>query len=178
MAPEIDPALLSITGSSVSADPMDQTFCNVQFKIADAVGPLLLMLDKAEKEGSSHNPSLPALLASKMARLKASSRAVLIIGQSFNHISNIRRTRWLHAAGRADLAPISHEFPNFENSFLFGPSFIQGVKGQYKAKRPFSDLKKSILSYKKPFRTEGCSYRATGSSWEVNKQAHFRHHGQ
>ncbi|CAH2219800.1 Hypothetical predicted protein, partial [Pelobates cultripes] len=80
MAPEIDPALLSITGSSVSADPMDQTLRNVQFKIADAVGPLLLMLDKAEKEGSSHNPSLTALIASKMALLKASSRAVLIIG--------------------------------------------------------------------------------------------------
>ncbi|CAH2301722.1 Hypothetical predicted protein [Pelobates cultripes] len=99
MAPEIDPALLSITGSNVSADPMDQTLCNVQFKIADAVGPLLLMLDKAEKEGSSHNPSLTALLASNMALLKASSRALLIIGQSFNYISNIRRTRWLHAAG-------------------------------------------------------------------------------
>ncbi|CAH2220291.1 Hypothetical predicted protein [Pelobates cultripes] len=84
MAPEIDPALLSITGSSVSADPMDRTFRNVQFKIADAVGPLLLMLDKAEKEESSHNPSQPALLASKMALLKASSRVVLIIGQSFN----------------------------------------------------------------------------------------------
>ncbi|CAH2300509.1 Hypothetical predicted protein [Pelobates cultripes] len=130
MAPEIDPALLSITGSSVSADRMDQTFRNVQFKIADAVGPLLLMLYKAEKEASSHNPSLPALLASKMALLKASSRAVLIIGQSFNYISNIRKTRWLLAAGMSDLAPKSHEFPNFENAFLFGPSFIQEVKGR------------------------------------------------
>ncbi|CAH2300713.1 Hypothetical predicted protein, partial [Pelobates cultripes] len=73
MAPEIDSAQLYINGNSVFADPMDQTFRNVQFKIADAVGPLLLMLEKAEKEGSSHNPSLPALLASKMALLKASS---------------------------------------------------------------------------------------------------------
>ncbi|CAH2284360.1 Hypothetical predicted protein, partial [Pelobates cultripes] len=37
-APEVDPALLSITESSVSSDPTDQTFRNIQFKIADAVG--------------------------------------------------------------------------------------------------------------------------------------------
>ncbi|CAH2284680.1 Hypothetical predicted protein, partial [Pelobates cultripes] len=57
MAPEVDPALLSIIGSSVSSDPTDQTFCNIQFKIADVVGPLLLMLDKAEKEGNAQKPS-------------------------------------------------------------------------------------------------------------------------
>ncbi|CAH2295118.1 Hypothetical predicted protein [Pelobates cultripes] len=33
MAPEVDPALLSITGSSVSSDPTDQTFRNIQFKL-------------------------------------------------------------------------------------------------------------------------------------------------
>ncbi|KAM8967001.1 NACHT, LRR and PYD domains-containing protein 3-like [Pelodytes ibericus] len=65
MAPEVDPALLSITGSSVSSDPTDQTFRNIQFKIADAVGPLLLMLDKAEKEGNPQKPSESSL------RLKA-----------------------------------------------------------------------------------------------------------
>ncbi|CAH2252467.1 Hypothetical predicted protein [Pelobates cultripes] len=164
MAPEVDPALLSITGSSVSSDPIDQTFRNIQFKIADAVGPLLLMLDKAEKEGNAQKPSASSLLASKMALLKASGRAVLIIGQSFNYISNIRRSRWLHAAGLSDLAPKSHEFPNLEDSYLFGPSFIQEVKGRYKARRSFSELKKSVPGYKKHFWTEGHPYRAAGAS--------------
>ncbi|CAH2223534.1 Tyrosine recombinase [Pelobates cultripes] len=176
MAPEVDPSLLSITGSSVSSDPTDQTFRNIQFKIADAVGPLLLMLDKAEKEGNAQKPSTSSLLASKMALLKASGRAVLIIGQSFNYISNIRRSRWLHAAGLSDLAPKSHEFPNLEDSYLFGPSFIQEVKGRYKARRSFSELKKSVPGYKKPFRTEGRPYRAAGASREASHQAQYRHY--
>ncbi|CAH2322517.1 Hypothetical predicted protein [Pelobates cultripes] len=176
MAPEVDPSLLSITGSSVSSDPTDQTFRNIQFKIADAVGPLLLMLDKAEKEGNAQKPSTSSLLASKMAPLKASGRAVLIIGQSFNYISNIRRSRWLHAAGLSDLAPKSHEFPNLEDSYLFGPSFIQEVKGRYKARRSFSELKKSVPGYKKPFRTEGRPYRAAGASREASHQAQYRHY--
>ncbi|CAH2285535.1 Tyrosine recombinase [Pelobates cultripes] len=176
MAPEVDPSLLSITGSSVSSDPTDQTFRNIQFKIADAVGPLLLMLDKAEKEGNAQKPSTSSLLASKMALLKASGRAVLIIGQSFNYISNIRRSRWLHAAGLSDLAPKSHEFPNLEDSYLFGPSFIQEVKGHYKARRSFSELKKSVPGYKKPFRTEGRPYRAAGASREASHQAQYRHY--
>ncbi|CAH2275916.1 Tyrosine recombinase [Pelobates cultripes] len=176
MAPEVDPSLLSITGSSVSSDPTDQTFRNIQFKIADAGGPLLLMLDKAEKEGNAQKPSTSSLLASKMALLKASGRAVLIIGQSFNYISNIRRSRWLHAAGLSDLAPKSHEFPNLEDSYLFGPSFIQEVKGRYKARRSFSELKKSVPGYKKPFRTEGRPYRAAGASREASHQAQYRHY--
>ncbi|CAH2246836.1 Tyrosine recombinase [Pelobates cultripes] len=176
MAPEVDPSLLSITGRSVSSDPTDQTFRNIQFKIADAVGPLLLMLDKAEKEGNAQKPSTSSLLASKMALLKASGRAVLIIGQSFNYISNIRRSRWLHAAGLSDLAPKSHEFPNLEDSYLFGPSFIQEVKGRYKARRSFSKLKKSVPGYKKPFRTEGRPYRAAGASLEASHQAQYRHY--
>ncbi|CAH2272732.1 Tyrosine recombinase [Pelobates cultripes] len=176
MAPEVDPSLLSITGSSVSSDPTDQTFRNIQFKIADAVGPLLLMLDKAEKEGNAQKPSTSSLLASKMALLKASGRAVLIIGQSFNYISNIRRSRWLHAAGLSDLAPKSHEFPNLEDSYLFGPSFIQEVKGRYKARRSFSELKKSVPGYKKPFRTEGRPYRVAGASREASHQAQYRHY--
>ncbi|CAH2320113.1 Tyrosine recombinase [Pelobates cultripes] len=176
MAPEVDPSLLSITGSSVSSDPTDQTFRNIQFKIADAVGPLLLMLDKAEKQGNAQKPSTSSLLASKMALLKASGRAVLIIGQSFNYISNIRRSRWLHAAGLSDLAPKSHEFPNLEDSYLFGPSFIQEVKGRYKARRSFSELKKSVPGYKKPFRTEGRPYRAAGASREASHQAQYRHY--
>ncbi|CAH2322182.1 Hypothetical predicted protein [Pelobates cultripes] len=75
MALEVDPALLSITGNSVSTDPTDQTFHKMQFKMADAVAPLLLMLDKAEKEGNTQKPSASSLLASKMALLKSSDRA-------------------------------------------------------------------------------------------------------
>ncbi|CAH2296090.1 Hypothetical predicted protein [Pelobates cultripes] len=169
-------ALLSITGSSVSSDPTDQTFRNIQFKTADALGPLLLMLDKAEKESNAQKPSASSLLASKMVLLKASGRAVLIIGQSFNYISNIRRSYWLHAECLTDLASKSHEFPNLEDSYLFGPSFIQEVKGRYKAKRSFSELKKSIPGYKKSFQTEGRPYRAAGVSHEVSHQAQYRHY--
>ncbi|CAH2284414.1 Hypothetical predicted protein [Pelobates cultripes] len=178
MAPEVDPALLSITGSSVSSDPTDQTFRNIQFKIADAVGPLLLMLDKAEKEGNAQKPSASSLLVSKMALLKASGMAVLIIGQSLNYISNIRRSRWLHAAGLSNLAPKPHEFPNLEDSYLFSPSFIQEVKGRYKARRSFSELKKSVPGYKKPFWTEGCPYRAAGASREASHQAQYCHYSE
>ncbi|CAH2296165.1 Hypothetical predicted protein [Pelobates cultripes] len=153
MAPEVDPALLSITGSSISSDPTNQTFFrNIQFKIADAVGPLLMMLDKAEKEGNAQKPSASSLMASKMALLKASGRTVLIIVQSFNYISNIRRSRWLHAAGLSDLAPKSHEFPNLEDSNLFGPSFIQEVKGRYKQGDPFQNSRSPSLAIKSPFR--------------------------
>ncbi|CAH2223922.1 Hypothetical predicted protein [Pelobates cultripes] len=154
MVPGNDPALLSISRGNVPVDPMDQTFCNIQYKISDALGPLLLILVKAEREGSSHSPSLPTLLASKMEHLKASSRAMLIIAQSCNYISNIHRTRWLRSAGMSDLAPKSHKFPNLVDSFLFSPSAMQEVKGRYK-------LKKSVPGCKKPFQTKGHSYMAT-----------------
>ncbi|CAH2247963.1 Hypothetical predicted protein [Pelobates cultripes] len=176
MAPEVDPALLSITGSSVSSDPTDQTFHNIQFKIADTVDPLLLMLDKAEKEGNAQKPSASSLLASRVALLKASGREVLIIGQSFNYISNIHRSRWLHAAGLSDLAPKSHEFTNLEDSYLFSPLLIQEVKGCYKARRSFSELKMSVPGYKKPFWTEGRPYRAAGASRKASHQAQYRHY--
>ncbi|CAH2246396.1 Transposon Ty3-G Gag-Pol poly [Pelobates cultripes] len=152
MAPEVDPALLSITGSSASSDPTDQTFRNIQFKIADAVGPLLLMLDKAEKEGNAQKPFASSLLASKMALLKASGRAVLIIGQSFNYISNIRRSHWLHAAGLSDLAPKSHEFPNLEDSV---PRSFRRLKAVTRQGDPFQNSRSPSLATKSPFGQRG-----------------------
>ncbi|CAH2320092.1 Hypothetical predicted protein [Pelobates cultripes] len=151
MAPDVVPALLSITGSSVSTDPTDQTFHNIQFKIADTMGPLLLMLEKAEKEGNAQKPSASSLLASKMTLLKTSSGSVLIIGQSFNYISNIRRTRWLHAAGMSDLAHKSHEFTNLEDFYLFSPSFIQRLKAIIRQRDHFQSSKSPFLATRSPF---------------------------
>ncbi|XP_069824667.1 uncharacterized protein [Dendropsophus ebraccatus] len=175
IAPEIDPALLSITGNPVSNDTTDNTMRNIQFKIADAVGPLLLMLSKAEQEGTRPSNDLKTLRSSKMALLKATSRAALMIGQTFNYVTNIRRARWLTAAGMSDLAPKSHEFPNLETSNLFGPDFIQEVKGRYRARKSFADLKKPTYPFKKPFRTEGRSYRSQGQTRDYN-QGHTRKH--
>ncbi|CAH2300512.1 Hypothetical predicted protein, partial [Pelobates cultripes] len=85
-------------------------------------------------------------------------------------------TRLLHMAGLSDLALKSHEFPNLEDSYFFGPSFIQEVKGRYKARRCFSELKKSFPGYKKTFWTEGSPCRSAGASREASHQAQYPHY--
>ncbi|XP_041446450.1 uncharacterized protein LOC121403066 [Xenopus laevis] len=166
VAPELDPALISILGNqALKADIMDQSLRNIQFKIADAIGPLVLMLVKAEQEGpdTEHLPRT-TLLASRIAMLQAISRASLIIGQTFNHVTNIRRARLLKSAGLADLAPKSSECPNTSTPHLFGPDFIQEVKSRYKAKKSFADIKPTKRFSAKPFRKEGWFSRAQESS--------------
>lgn len=118
---------------SKTINPLDKHLTIFQTYLLKSAHPLLLAcnehelnLKKAGEDAAAETPSEEATAIEKSVSL--CRKGLVLLGQTFAVVTAFRQEKILEAAGLLDAAPKPSDYPNLDDSLLFGKEYMTRLK--------------------------------------------------
>ncbi|XP_069505243.1 SURP and G-patch domain-containing protein 2-like [Ambystoma mexicanum] len=115
-------------GFSKVINPLDNTLGTLQLTLLKCAKPMFLACNEYEVKPKSRRESRAKLLKALEKTVSLCRKSLVLIGLSYSLISSFRQDNILEAVGLRELAPKPSDFPNLEDSLLFGKEYMTELK--------------------------------------------------
>lgn len=137
-APHLDPDFLSLVvekGATESKEafgevinPLDKHLLTLQISLLKCAHPMFLACNEYELNLKEGNDTRAQLLTALENTISLCRKTLVLIGMSYSLTSSFRQDRILEAVDLKDATPKPSDFPNLEDSYLFGKEYMTKLR--------------------------------------------------
>ncbi|XP_078524763.1 uncharacterized protein LOC144797830 isoform X1 [Lissotriton helveticus] len=136
--PHLDPDFLSLVvekGATESKEafgevinPLDKHLLTLQISLLKCAHPMFLACNEYELNLKKGNDTRSQLLTALEKTISLCRKTLVLIGMSYSLTSSFRQDRILEAVDLKDATPKPSDFPNLEDSYLFGKEYMTKLR--------------------------------------------------
>ncbi|XP_069072461.1 SURP and G-patch domain-containing protein 2-like [Pleurodeles waltl] len=115
-------------GFSEVINPLDKHLLSLQLSILKCAQPMLLACSEYELHEFPRSFTRAKLFRELEKTISLCRKTLVLLGMSYTSTSAFRQNKILEAVGLRDVAPRPSDFPNLEDSLLFGNEYMAKLK--------------------------------------------------
>ncbi|XP_078526150.1 uncharacterized protein LOC144798912 [Lissotriton helveticus] len=115
-------------GFSEVINPLDKHLLALQLSILKCAQPMLIACSEYERNALPRRFTRAKLIRDLEKTISLCRKTLVLLGMSYTSTSAFRQNKILEAVGLRDVAPKPSDFPNLEDSLLFGKEYMAKLK--------------------------------------------------